>query len=234
MSTVGNWRGPNIVKDGLVLYLDAGSPNSYINGISGTTWKDISGNSTIGTLTNGPVFNSGNSGNFVFDGVDDICNFSSLTAYGGTNPHNYTAWVKFNNGSSYKWILNNGYAGSTSLIIYDSKLGFFYNGGAAVVQATTTLSTGTWYHLSVSYLGETTVKMYVNGVLNATKNTLFPTAGIGTSTWAATNTNPRLGAWYNGLFPFNGSIATTQIYNRALSDTEILQNYNASKTRFGL
>jgi hypothetical protein len=235
MSTVGNWRGPNIVKDGLVLYLDAGSPNSYINGISGTSWKDISGNSTIGTLTNGPTFNSGNGGNIVFDGVDDIVSFSSLTAYGGTNPHNYTAWIKFNNGSSYKWILNNGDGGSgTSLIIYNSKLGFFYRGGQAVVQANTTLSIETWYHLSVSYLGETTVKMYVNGVLDATKNTLFPTAGVGTSTWSATNQNPRLGAWFNGSFPFNGSIATTQIYNRALSDTEILQNYNATKARFGL
>jgi hypothetical protein len=231
MSTLSG--GPNIVTNGLVLNLDAANTKSYPG--SGTIWTDLSRGGNNGTLVNGPTFNSANGGSIVFDGVDDICNFSSLTAYGGTNPHNYTAWIKFTDGSSYKWILNNG-AGTngTSLIIYGSKLGFFYNGGVAVVQATTTLSTGTWYHLSVSYLGETTVKMYVNGALDATKNTLFPTAGTGTSTWSATNSNPRLGAWYNGSFPFNGSIATTQIYNRALSDAEILQNYNATKTRFGL
>ena len=221
----------NIVTNGLVLDLDAAKRDSYPG--SGTTWRDIVGGVITGSLTNGPTYSTSGAGSIVFDGVDDIVSFSSLTAYGGTNPHNYTAWVKFNDGSSYKWILNNGAGNNgTSLIIYNSKLGFFYNGGVAVVQATTTLSTGTWYHLSVSYLGETTVKMYVNGALDATKNTLFPTAGIGTSTWSATNENPRLGAWYNGSFPFNGSVATTQIYNRALSDTEVLQNYNATKIRY--
>ena len=221
----------NIVTNGLILDLDAAKRDSYPG--SGTAWNDISGFQNNGTLTNGPTYSTSGAGSIVFDGVDDIVNFSSLRAYGGTDPHNYTAWIKFNDGSSYKWILNNG-AGSngTSLIIYGSKLGFFYNGGAAVVQANTTLSTGTWYHLSVSYLGETTVKMYVNGALDATKNTLSPTAGVGTSTWSATNQNPRLGAWFNGSFPFNGSIATTQIYNRALSDAEVLQNYNATKGRY--
>ena len=221
----------NIVTNGLVLDLDAAKRDSYPG--SGTTWRDIVGGVITGSLTNGPTYNTSGAGSIVFDGVDDIVSFSSLTAYGGTNPHNYTAWVKFNNGSSYKWILNNGDGSSgTSLIIYDSKLGFFYKGGQAVVQANTTLSTGIWYHLSVSYLGETTVKMYVNGALDATKNTLFPTAGVGTSTWSATNSNPRLGAAFNGSFPFNGSIATTQIYNRALSTAEVLQNYNATKTRY--
>jgi len=221
----------NIVTNGLVLDLDAAKRDSYSG--TGTSWNDISGFQNNGTLVNGPTYSTSGAGSIVFDGVDDIVNFSSLRAYGGTDPHNYTAWVKFNNGSSYKWILNNGASpGGTSLIIYGSKLGFFYNGGNAVVQATTTLNTGTWYHLSVSYLGETTVKMYVNGTLDATKNTLSPTAGVGTSTWTSTNTNPRLGAWYNGSFPFNGSIATTQIYNRALSDAEVLQNYNATKGRY--
>jgi hypothetical protein len=221
----------NIVTNGLVLDLDAAKRDSYPG--TGTTWRDIAGGIITGSLTNGPTYSTSGAGSIVFDGVDDIVSFSSLRAYGGTDPHNYTAWIKFNDGSSYKWILNNG-AGSngTSLIIYGSKLGFFYNGGAAVVQANTTLSTGTWYHLSVSYLGETTVKMYVNGALDATKNTLSPTAGVGTSTWSATNQNPRLGAWFNGSFPFNGSIATTQIYNRALSDAEVLQNYNATKGRY--
>lgn len=221
----------NIVTNGLVLDLDAAKRDSYPG--SGTTWRDIVGGVITGSLTNGPTYSTSGAGSIVFDGVDDIVNFSSLRAYGGTDPHNYTAWVKFNDGSSYKWILNNGASsGGTSLIVYNSKLGFFYNGGVAVVQANTTLSTGTWYHLSVSYLGETTVKMYVNGTLDATKNTLSPTAGAGTSTWTATNQNPRLGAWFNGSYPFNGSIATTQIYNRALSDAEVLQNYNATKTRY--
>ena len=67
MSVIG---GPDIITDGLVLYLDAANTKSYIG--SGTTWKDLSGNSNDGTLTNGPTFDSGNSGSIVFDGVDDF------------------------------------------------------------------------------------------------------------------------------------------------------------------
>jgi hypothetical protein len=224
---------PYIVMDGLVLYLDAGITQSYSG--SGTVWTDINGlgPNNNGTLTNGPTYNSNDGGSIVFDGVDDYVSFSSLTPYGGTDPHNYTVWVKFNDGANYKWVINNGPQG-TSLIIYDNRLGFFYDGGRSVVRATTRLTNGVWYCLSVSYLGETTVKMYVNGILDATKNTLFPTAGVSTSTWSATNINPRLGSWFGGQYDFNGSIATTQIYNRALSSDEVLQNYNATKGRFGL
>jgi hypothetical protein len=67
MSVIG---GPDIITDGLVLYLDAANTKSYIG--SGTTWKDLSRNSNDGTLTNGPTFDSGNSGSIVFDGVEII------------------------------------------------------------------------------------------------------------------------------------------------------------------
>ena len=71
MSTIGNWRGPNIIKDGLVLYLDPGSPNSYYDK-TGTTIKDISGYNRSGTLTNGTIYNSSNGGSILFDGSDDL------------------------------------------------------------------------------------------------------------------------------------------------------------------
>ncbi len=80
MSTVGNWRGPNIVKDGLVFYLDAGSPNSFYPPTAGATWKDTSGNGHIGTLTNGPTYDSANGGTIVFDGVDDYVSTNYNTA----------------------------------------------------------------------------------------------------------------------------------------------------------
>ena len=80
------WRGPNIARDGLVLYLDAGSPNSYQG--SGTTWRDISKfYQNNGTLTNGPTFSSANGGSIVFDGVDDyvgIPNNSSINPNSGS------------------------------------------------------------------------------------------------------------------------------------------------------
>ena len=62
-------RGPKIVTNGLVLYLDAANKKSYPG--SGTTWTDLSGNNNTGTLTNGPTFDSNNGGSIVFDGTND-------------------------------------------------------------------------------------------------------------------------------------------------------------------
>ena len=98
------WRGPNIVKDGLVLYIDPGSPNSYFDK-SSTVIKDISGNNITGTLVNGPTFNSANGGAIVFDGSNDYVNL-------GINPSCYSptgftidAWVKLTNNGGANPIL---------------------------------------------------------------------------------------------------------------------------------
>ena len=72
--------GPDLVQNGLVLALDASDRNSYPG--SGTTWRDMSGNSNNGTLTNGPTFNSANGGSIVFDGSDD---YAQITTSGIIN-----------------------------------------------------------------------------------------------------------------------------------------------------
>ena len=60
---------PKVVTDGLVLYLDAANPKSYVSG--STTWGDLSRGGNNGTLVNGPTFDGGNGGSIVFDGVND-------------------------------------------------------------------------------------------------------------------------------------------------------------------
>ena len=120
------------------------------------------------------------------------------------------------------------------LIIYDGKIGFFYGGGGSVVKSTTLMNLNVWYNICVTYLGNTTILMYLNGVLDATKSTTSATAGYNLSDWSSGNQNPRIGSWYNSSFPFQGKISNIQTYNRSLSATEVLQNYNALKGRFGL
>lgn len=71
------YTGPNIVTDGLVLYLDAANTKSYPG--SGTTWNDLSGNGNNGTLINGYIFNSIGNGNLVFDGSNDYVNINAQT-----------------------------------------------------------------------------------------------------------------------------------------------------------
>ena len=85
-------HGASIVRNGLVLYLDAANPKSYPG--SGTTWKDLSGNGNNGTLVNGPTFNSANGGSIVFDGTNDYVITTNLLNP-TTNP-NESVFVWFN------------------------------------------------------------------------------------------------------------------------------------------
>jgi hypothetical protein len=220
-----NYEG--IVTDGLVLNLDAGFTTSYPR--SGTTWYDVGGTNN-GTLTNGPTF-SGDS--IVFDGVDDIVK----TNYFGGSDENYTwdVWVKTTpSGSSYPLVRGRDGFGSGW-----SVLSIVSNTGIAVAVVTTssgarqfTASSGivpesnVWCNISGIWTSGSKVEVYVNGVLRGTTNTT--TTGLRSSSdgWV-------LGSIRGDIF-YNGDVAIAKIYNRALSADEVLQNYNATKGRFGL
>ena len=223
---MGFYRGPNIVTDGLVLALDAANKKSYPG--SGTTWYDLSGNLNSGSLVNGPTFDSGNGGSIVFDGGNDYVDLVSLTPYSSNDPHTYSAIIKTDTLSQYRWIINNGSNTEGTSLIFNGltdKIGFFYSGGAAVRNSNTILSTNTIYFITTVYeVGKVT--FYLNGIYDGESTT--------PSTWSAINTNPRIGSWYNGSYYFNGNIYNIQIYNRALTPEEVQQNYNATKARFGL
>ena len=239
------WRGPNIVKDGLVLYIDPGSPNSYFDK-SSTVIKDISGNNITGTLVNGPTFNSANGGAIVFDGSNDYVNL-------GINPSCYSptgftidAWVKLTNNGGANPILciynsvtlssNNEYvfgtlSGRLYGWVYDST-NTAYRGRYAT--ATSFIANNVWCNLHMTYDGGTvnsSVKLYFNG-------TQFDTTDFGSGTFTSirnTSSPMAIGVTNGGLGgPINGSMGNLKFYTRALSATEILQNYNATKTRFGL
>jgi hypothetical protein len=107
------FRGPRVVTDGLVLYLDASNPKSYIG--SGTTWNDLK-KVNDGTLTNSPVFDSEVKGNIMFDGVNDFVNLNSTVSVDNSNGWTSSAWYKLdelvNDGINDDTIFGN--VGSTS------------------------------------------------------------------------------------------------------------------------
>ena len=210
-----------IVTDGLVLWLDAGTKPSYPG--SGTTWTDLSGNRNNGTLTNGPTYSSANGGAIVFDGVNDfaIASLPSVTSY---NTFTYNVWVYSTNNSGYRTIIDQGndtwFFGTNlgELITYNPNLNSGY-----------VININQWYNLGVTHVIGGPILFYVNGnlVYTSTNNSSnFSTSyfGIGAGV-----TSPTLAdeVW-------SGNIAVAQIYNRALSASEVLQNYNAQKARFGL
>ena len=225
-----------IISDGLIFNMDAANRASTIPSSATTKALNTINTSETGSFINDTMYDSSTiTPTFAFDGTNDFIDLSSLTSYSSNDPHTYSAWINANTTTSYKWILNNA-AGSTgtSLIVYSARIGFFWKGGSAVKQGSISISTDTWYNLTVCYHGSSlTYDMYVNGVLDTSSDTSSPSAGSGT-TWSAGNSNPRYGAWYNGAYDWNGNIGPLQVYNRALSAQEVLHNYNGLRGRFGL
>jgi len=214
-------HSPKIVTDGLVLALDAGNVKSYPG--SGTTWLDKSGRGNNGTLINGPTFNSGNGGSIVFDGTNDLIKINNGNGINIGNTFTTFIWVKFN---SYQTVLlgSNDFADAGYPLYVENANNLYIAAGSTFTRITTAnLSTNQWFYLTV-VRNNTSIIWYKNGI------------NIGTATLGSSSSNilKSVGNYNNGGFPLNGNIAQTLIYNRALTPSEVLQNYNATKGRFGL
>jgi hypothetical protein len=227
--------GNKIVTNGLVMYLDAANPNSYTSG--STTWNDLSGNTNNGTLTGGAT---GSIGYIGFDGVDDrVSKASNIDV--GVN-FSISAWIyptllgitrRCITSNSYNYSIRNGWLLS---IGGASQLNTFYLSigadAAYKVGPTNALSLNTWAYITgVVTNGGGVIDLYKNG--NILSYTVYsPFNG------AITYTNPQFNIGYRDITgttdPYTGNIASVSLYNRSLSAAEVLQNYNATKTRFGL
>jgi hypothetical protein len=228
---------PKTVTNGLVLSLDAANTKSYPR--SGTTWTDLSGNSNNGTLTNGPTFNAGNLGSIVFDGVDDYVTKTDWISH-PTNTFTIGCWVKFSDNVNDRYLLSfgrdiGGSTGGLALFAYgfnaiSDVLIFEFGSGIGRVSSGIVPSLNIWYYLTVT-ADVTNVKFYLNGEL---KNTSSQGSGAITSSPTLSIGSYVNGSGTPGTYFYAGNIAQVSIYNRALTDVEILQNYNATKSRFGL
>ena len=216
-------NGPSITTNGLVLYLDAANRQSYTSG--STTWTDVSNNANNGTLTNGPTFSSANGGSIVFDGVDDISiHPSSLYVDNFT----LSAWV-YKTSSGIQTIVAKGTGGSFIFNFYLRIAGNsgFYGTNAVFTEITIAdLTLNTWNNTVLTY-NKSNLKYFLNGV--------FVDQVSATNTPSSSPNNTTIGRLgdFNGQY-WTGRISSTQIYNRALNASEVLQNYNATKGRFGL
>jgi hypothetical protein len=224
-------NGPKIVTDNLVLLLDAGNSKSYPG--SGNTWFDLSGNGNNVILINGVGYNSGNLGSLVFDGVDDYVNFFA-PGIGATTT--VEMWVKL--GASYAnkmfmgWLRYDVWCGGGHLG-YNTANGDVYGISSTMVSSLGLVDN--WKHYifemksDVSY---TNNKIYIN--------TISQSLSQQQSTESAANRNfnsgnGRISGWRNDTgYPIPMNCSYFRIYNRALSNTEIEQNYNATKGRFNL
>jgi len=238
------WGGAQVVKANYVTPFVLSS-RSATDG-----WVDLSGNSNDGTLVNDVAtgtshYRSGdvilpNSARYLdFDGSDQyldlpIINYSTysgLSVESWFNADALTAhtlmssWGYVSN-SDYCWLLFSGWWD-------DNKFDFLVSGNGANysrVQSSTTLSTGTWYHIVGTWDNSGSMKIYINGSLD---NSITGA----TTTLVNTNFKTGIGADYDlsnsGARRFwNGKIGLAKIYDKSLTAAEVLQNYNSTKSRF--
>jgi hypothetical protein len=220
-----------IVTDGLVFYVDAGNSKSYPG--SGTTWYDmISGN--VGTLYNGPTFDSANGGSIDFDGSNDRTDFPTDSSFKPTGSMTLLVWAKGQTGASSVGLAGTlGASGNRGYLIgcnlSDFRFSIASNSTTLVnVFATHTDTTSAPFMLTGVYSASTHLKMYKNTSEIASNTTSIPaTQYVGTKPFQIGNR----GDSFSNSF-WNGNVYCAMVYNKALSADEITQNYNALKNRF--
>lgn len=249
MSTIG---GPEIITDGLILHLDAANKKSYPG--SGTTWNDLSGNGYDGTLTNGPTFDSGNGGSIVFDGSNDYVEIPNNSGY-ATTSGSIEYWV--NAVDQRGFILYGGTSTSQNFYILhgNSTSGFADESIGLFARNTSTLGYSSYYRNGESWLiNEDWVqivhtldgisnKTYINGssvsvtYVNPSISYTSTPSSTQTGFWLDTISTGalRIGGRYTAsALPYKGKFSILRIYKDPLTDNDVLQNYNAVKSRFGL
>lgn len=216
-------HSPLIVTNGLLLCLDPANTRSYSG--SGNTTYDLSGLGNTSALTNGPTYTSSNLGAFVLDGTNDYILVNSQANILPYTTYTKIAYFYVTNFSTSNNIISGGFSGQHAFWLQGlQKLYAGHNGNWSTVTGNTTLSLNTWYFGAVTYSNSTGWKLYLNGREDGTS--------ANTTTFIG-NQEISIGS-YGGGNNFTGRIAGVQIYNRVLSASEILQNYNATKRRFGL
>jgi len=229
-------HSPLIVRDGLVLCLDAANPRSYPK--SGTTWSDLAG-ANDGTLTNGPTFDADDKGSIVFDGSNDYINLGDvLDAKSGD--YTFGSWSRLTSLNSSNRMIMDKRSGTDRILLYSTHTtGYIIaaiGDGSQIFLASDNIDHrgGTWrnYIFTVNRTSNLLI-LYRNGVLVASADI----SGLGDQN---NSINFLIGAGYlsgsspNGAYHWQGNISNTLIYNRALTASEVLQNYNATRGRYGI
>ena len=216
---MGLAHSPRIVRDNLTLYVDVANTKSYSG--SGTTWTDISSKNHDGTLTNGPTFSSDNLGYLLFDGSNDYTLFSSYSqpAYSTSTSFTWFIWVyAFENSNDV--VMGNRGTDSDFTKLTTNKFEY------ASPHLGPAMTLNEWQNICITKNG-TSFTYYKNG------------SSIATQTSSITKPSKD---FFLGGDPRPGStaecsncrIAIAAVYNKALTATEVQQNFNALRGRFGL
>jgi hypothetical protein len=219
-----------IVHQGLVLNIDAANPYSY--GGAGTTVYDTSNTALSWTATN-VTYNSDPIKYFSFNGSNSSLVSSTSTAY-DSQTITMECWCYPNSLNQLGFLFEKGAVNSQYSMFFSTTNTFYFRtiGGTINNQdltftTTTYLTVSAWNHIVCTYNGSSKV-IYVNGTQIASV--------AASGTLQTGQTNQYIGKYGNAgdNYPFNGRIAESRVYNIALTAAQVLQNYNATRTKYGL
>jgi len=226
------YRGPQKVKDGLVLWLDAANNKSYTSGSA--IWRDMSGNNITGSITGSytfPTYSSNNNGTLVFNGTNAIVDFKNPSILQITSG-SISIWFRavqvpaVGNGGGFNGLITK--QGAWGLFMSGSLLVTYDWGGGATKATTANIGNFNWYNACMTF-SETVgtpsnnAIIYLNGV-----------AILTTTIKNTTSNQVQIGNGGNADQYLSGSVGYAQIYNRVLTPSEVQQNFNALRGRYNL
>lgn len=231
---MGLYHNPSIITDGLVLALDAANIRSYSG--AGTNWSDISTSLNNGTLTNGPTYGSTNGGIISFDGLDDFVQVNSSNNFpsGSAARSICIAFIPTQINVRRNCLFFHGNVDINQGFMVSSHT----DGKRTQVQAysnqASAYSNTDWVvnklnHIVVTFNG-TTITYYINGVADGT-------ATFSTTINTVNSVNPRIASYpsgWGGESPSQGQIGSIFMYNICLTASQVQQNFNALRGRFGI
>ena len=224
----------SLVTQNLLVHLDAGNSDSY--GGSGTTWTDLQGNNN-GTLVNGPTYDSTDGGSIVTDGTNDYIRLGRVAGTGtATQSMTYEIWVNpsDNNGNIMSMAQTNPQSGWNMPPIAADGGRFRGKIWPNDLLYSSTFTQGNWYQVALvfDYQGasQSSQILYVNGTSVASQGSISYTASGANNFLFLGQANP--GA--NNTGDFAGNYGIFRIYNRALTASEIQQNFNTNRNRYDI
>lgn len=222
------YTGPDIITDELKLALDAGSQRSYAG--SGTTAYNIIDNSSV-SLVNGVGFNSASGGFWEFDGTDDYIQIPNTTSLEPQNELSIEMFVKAQSIQSGWSILYGKNPYNPGVLVFletgGERIRALHYVGSTEYRCNTTvnISTSAWIHVVFTFKTGDAIRSYFNGVASTT--TTLPTGTFSYGNY------PYLIGHQGASWP-NIECGIVRSYAKALSATEVTQNFNAQRSRFGI
>jgi hypothetical protein len=223
--------GPRVITDGLVLALDAADPNSYPG--SGTTWTDLSGNGYTATISGTSVWNDTYGGQFDFGNVAQTTQYITLphqAAQSTGTSYTMEFWMKpVSATTKFFCSMVSGATDNYYILLQEATSLLRYDGSGSI-----SYSNNEVLQFCVVRNGSDTGTIYKNGGSATSSTNITVINGVSNGGWILNQEQDSVGGGFDSDQNYRGAFMIVKLYNKALTASEVQQNFNATRSRFGI